>query len=456
MKFNSYLVKRVLCGALSAFLILGTVGCAGSGGTSSDGAVDGGKHDIVGKDSDDLSFEALGLPELEITGDKVTYLNWMDAKSELEDPKQEAYQINLLLKKYYNCEIEFITTTYEELPVKAAQMVLSGESPDIIFYKSADNPNFINNNIAQPVDDYVDLSNKWFDNIKLEDYTVDGKHYFIGRVTNNGRVYYWKDMFTDIGEKTPLELYYEGEWTWSKFKELAKKLTVDSNGDGTPEIYGCNVDPLYMYTSCGADFVKFNADGTVSNNMKSPLISKAMNFLQDIGKSGSNANGGEFTDGTAAMLWNERWMDDTFSEYFKKGTVEYAPAPMMDGAEEYYVPGRIETDWLAAGAPNPGGAIAWFVCAALLEDHEYYSDRIAEIENELVGYTDEMIKLNEELESDKFVRIPTRMEGIGNWETSGMWNMLDEISKWGTPWTSCLETYYSAFQAEIDRANQTN
>ena len=34
--------------------------------------------------------------------------------------------------------------------------------------------------------------------------------------------------------------------------------------------------------------------------------------------------------------------------------------------------------------------------------------------------------------------------------------MLDEISKWGTPWTSCLEKYYSAFQAEIDRANQTN
>ncbi len=455
MKHNTFLMKRIVCLALSALLVFGTVGCAGSGSTASDGTIGGGKHDIVGNDSDDLSFEALGLPKLEIKGDKVTYLNWMD-KSELEDPKQEAYQINLLLKKYYNCEMEFITTTYEELPVKAAQMVLSGQSPDIIFYKSADNPNFINNNIVQPVDDYVDLNNKWFDNIKLEDYTVNGKHYFIGRVTNNGRVFYWKDMFTDIGEKTPLELYYDGEWTWSKFKELAKKLTVDSNGDGTPEIYGCNVDPLYMYTSCGADFVKFNEDGTVSNNMKSPLISKAMNFLQDIGKSGSNSNGGEFTDGTAAMLWNERWMDDTFSEFFKKGTVEYAPSPMMDGADEYYVPGRIETDWLAAGASNPGGAIAWFVCAALLEDHKYYSERIAEIENELVGYTDEMIKLNEELETDKFVRIPTRMEGMGNWETSGMWNMLDEISKWGTPWTSCLETYYSAFQAEIDRANQTN
>lgn len=147
MKHITTFKKRILCSVLSVLFALNMAGCAGNGSDPSDGKIGGGKHDVVGSDSKDLSFEALGLPELEITGDKVTYLNWMD-KSELEDPKQELYQMNLLMKKYYNCEIEFITTTYEELPVKAAQMVLSGQSPDIIFYKSADNPGFINNNIV--------------------------------------------------------------------------------------------------------------------------------------------------------------------------------------------------------------------------------------------------------------------------------------------------------------------
>ena len=276
----------------------------------------------------------------------------------------------------------------------------------------------------------------------------------LGSISNNGRVYYWKQKFADIGEKTPLELYKEGKWTLSKFKELAKKLTVDSNGDGTPEVYGCNVDMLYAYTACGEDFVKFNSDGTAVNNMKSPAISKMMSFIQGIGKSGDNTNGGSFNDGTAVMLWNESWMAGTMGEKFKAGTVEYAPSPKMDGSDTYYVPGRLKTDWLAAGAPNPGGAIAYFVCGSLFGKNEQLSKRYNEIQRELTGYTDEMVALNEELgDTNKFVPVISRMEGIGNWDSAGMWKMIDEVSKWGTPWTTCLETYYSAFQAEIDRAN---
>lgn len=447
------MLKRSAAGALALLLTMGCVGCKNGKGTSSDTDIGGGKYDVIGKNEEDLTFESLGLPKLDIKSDKVKYLLWSD-KSELENPQKWYYQVNMVMKKYYNCELEFISTTYEELPTKAAQMVLSGQSPDIIFYKSQDNPGFIKNNIVQPVDDYIDLKNKYVKDSTLDDMTVNGKHYMLGSISNNGRVYYWKQKFTDIGEKTPLELYKEGKWTLSKFKELAKKLTVDSNGDGTPEVYGCNVDMLYAYTACGEDFVKFNSDGTAVNNMKSPAISKMMSFIQGIGKSGDNSNGGSFNDGTAVMLWNESWMAGTMGEKFKAGTVEYAPSPKMDGSDTYYVPGRLNTDWLAAGAPNPGGAMAYFVCGKLFSKNEQLSKRYNEIQAELTGYTDEMVELNKELEDkSKFVPIISRMEGIGNWDSAGMWKMIDEVSKWGTPWTTCLETYYSAFQAEIDRAN---
>lgn len=415
-------------------------------------SVGGGKYDVLNNSTKGLSFEDLGLPKLKITNKKVKYLCWHD-KSKLSDPKETFYQTNMLMQKYYGCQLEFITTTYEELPTKAAQMVLSGQSPDIIFYKSADNPGFIYNKIVQPIDSHVDVNNKYIKPYLLDQHSVNGKHYFLGTVINNGRVYYWKQNFIDIGEKTPLELYKAGKWTWSKFLDLAKKLTVDSNADGKPEVYGCNLDVLYSFTSCGEDFVKFNSDGTTVNNLKGARIAKAMNFFYQLGKKGENVKGGTFNNKTCVMFWEEAWRVGSYSEYYKNGTVEYAPSPKMDGSDKYYVPGRLSTDWLSAGAPNPGGAIAYFVCTKLLTDNDQISKQFENIVTDQIGLSDEMLKLNEELkDSSKFVPVITRMEGVGNWSSKGMWALLDDVAA-GTPWTTCLETYYPVFQAEIETAN---
>ncbi len=44
-------------------------------------------------------------------------------------------------------------------------------------------------------------------------------------------LYYNADLFEKYGIKKPPE-------TWDEFKEIAKKLTIDLDGDGTPDIYG--------------------------------------------------------------------------------------------------------------------------------------------------------------------------------------------------------------------------
>lgn len=460
---NINMLKRIFCGILAVAIVSSCAGCKKSvdGSSSKSGtSVGGGEYDVVGKGDEptlEELKEELGLPDLKITGEKVTYLNWMP-KEYLDDPQRTFYHVSMLMQKYYGCSLEFINTTYEQLPTKAAQMVLSGQSPDIIFFKSADNPGFIYNKVVQPYDDYADLNAKMFDGWReaMKKLAFNGKNYFLyPSIYNNGRVIYIKKMFTDIGEKTPLELYREGKWTWSKFRELAKKLTVDSNGDGTPEVFGCNYDALYIYTSCGEDFVKFNADGTVINNMKSAAISKSMNLLHNLGSKGDNVKGGSLADNTCAMRWAEAYEVENYGEYYKAGTMEYAPSPKMDGSDTYYVPGRMGVDWMAAGAPNPGGVMAYWACSYILGNSEYYKQTYNQMTNNLVGYTDEMLELNKELyDNNKFVPVPSRMEGIGNWDTSGMFNMIDEISAWGTPWTTCLETYYPVFQAEIDRANE--
>jgi len=309
---NFSLLKKVFCLFMAVIMVFAIAGCGGGASSSETEQLGGGEYDVIGKSDKEPTLEELkaelNLPDVKITGDKVKYLCWLSPEG-LSDPKEEIYHINMIMKKYYNCELEYITTTYEQLPVKAAQLVLSGESPDMIFYKSADNPGFVYNKIVQPINDHVDINSKYYDDVRdtMNDLAYDGKVYFTngGVIANNGVVAYNKQMFEDIGEKTPLELYREGKWTWSKFRELANKLTVDDNGDGTPEVYGASISFLYIYTSCGEDFIKFAEDGTVSNNMKSANIGKMMNFMHNLGKAGDNVNlktsATSLLDGTVAM-----------------------------------------------------------------------------------------------------------------------------------------------------------
>ena len=46
----------------------------------------------------------------------------------------------------------------------------------------------------------------------------------------NTVLYFNKDMFDAAGIAYPTD-----DWTWEEFREAAKKLTIDKNGDGTPD-----------------------------------------------------------------------------------------------------------------------------------------------------------------------------------------------------------------------------
>ncbi len=46
------------------------------------------------------------------------------------------------------------------------------------------------------------------------------------------------DMIEDAGLENPQDLYDKGEWTWDKFAEYLRELTVDEDNDGSTDIYG--------------------------------------------------------------------------------------------------------------------------------------------------------------------------------------------------------------------------
>ena len=66
--------------------------------------------------------ERYGLPELEITSDVVKYLTWDNQKT------MDQNLANLLMQEVYGCKVKVVRTTYAELPSKAVNMRLGGNS----------------------------------------------------------------------------------------------------------------------------------------------------------------------------------------------------------------------------------------------------------------------------------------------------------------------------------------
>ena len=95
-------------------------------------------------------------------------------------------------------------------------------------------------------------------------------------------IFYNKDLVKKLLGESEVDKPYDwqasGEWTWDKFKEFAKKLTVDSDNDGQTDIYGLITQQSVFFEmtmlSNGHAIVTKSADGSkfVNNATNSEVI----------------------------------------------------------------------------------------------------------------------------------------------------------------------------------------
>ncbi|MBR2408009.1 MAG: extracellular solute-binding protein [Lachnospiraceae bacterium] len=168
-----------------------------------------------------------------------------------------------------------------------------------------------------------------------------------------GGVIWNKRLLEDAGyDKNYLyDLQASGDWTWSKYKELAGKLTRDLDGDGATDIYGVTGQNTQILTnlvaSTGTDFFTQDENGMVSNNMGHPDVIKAFNFAVEVFNAGyemptpQDAAWNWFMDafrsGKAVMIHAEEYTLQPSSDY---GTMEdelgFVMPPKPDGAADYH------------------------------------------------------------------------------------------------------------------------
>ncbi len=187
-----------------------------------------------------------------------------------------------------------IKVKLEQLPTKSIWEVVevklgSKEStPDVLFTDSPLVTAYVTKGYLEPL-------SKYFSSEELAQYvdvcreygSVDGTLYAAPLVNSSQVLYYNTKMFDDAGiprlSKDPAD-----RLTWEEVVELAKKLTIDKDNDGNPEVFGLGISqisrPYQMLTMPESYGGKAIGEGgmSVSGVLTDEAWLKAGQFIYDI------------------------------------------------------------------------------------------------------------------------------------------------------------------------------
>ncbi|MBQ8752666.1 MAG: carbohydrate ABC transporter substrate-binding protein, partial [Clostridia bacterium] len=275
-----------------------------------------------------------------------------------------------------------ITVTYVQATpsMKAAKLAVwsaSKQMPDAIYIKPEESwPTLINKNFALPVDDLVDLDAGFWEGVKetMEGLEINGKNYvLVSSAYSNSYVIYHAKTMKNAGLTDPRDLFYDGEWTFAKFEEYARKLTKANSTDPTKSSYGVffhYYNPFLF--GGGVDLISYK-DGKWISNLNSKAITTSVEYLRRLGDTGNKYTYTDHSDITAvrsmvmsgqlgmyvtAEVPGFEFTGDAYTNAFDTDVLRYVPVPHhTEVSDTYYVPGTVD-GWLVlkGGKHNAGGA----------------------------------------------------------------------------------------------------
>lgn len=370
----------------------------------------------------------------------------------------EFTDVNKAFEKKYGGKVTVVGEgDWDSRGTRLTNLVQSKTQVDVVAaYSKEDYPSYPATKLIRPLDaSQFDFSQAPYNGIdKLNTLNFNGKLYAVcfNDSNNIGVVtVYNKTMFENAGLKTPLELYKSGQWNWNTFREAARGLSQDTNGDGTNDIYGfADYDINGLLCSNGVSLLKTdgksyspNQDNAVKNAYQ--LYFDMMNIDKSIaGDPWSWRN--DMTQGKLAMVFQPSALILAMKNQGSKFDYDFVPLPKGTNAKEYYISDRWSSEHYAMGATckNPEGAYAYMKFAS-----EYLSKK--GLYNESAGksrYTSDQEKRIKEYAKLKVNEYsPT---GFGNLKMDAR-SLLWEI-RGGKSVGAVLEYWNNVLKQDIDIA----
>lgn len=289
-------------------------------------------------------------------------------------------------EKLFNCKIEFDGVLYNDIGEWYLARLMSGASrndiwrvQNIIAYWPLASMNALYDIETIVGEDYWDSLTPYA-RYSAESMRYNGKRLSFSAQTyypegsmpvNSGLylVFFNNDMLEEAGVESPYELYKADQWTWDKFAEIAKKMTIDIDADGETDIWGSTmiVDWLAVpfVQANGAEFTTIDENGRVVFSLGGEETEVAVQQLYEwtcVDRIFSPSWNMEqaFTSGQTAMMLYPLWLYETFAKQvdFRIGIV---PIPKGPHADRYVTPAHgLDGVVLPANAENPEALMALY------------------------------------------------------------------------------------------------
>lgn len=263
---------------------------------------------------------------------------WSSGIAQIKTQKQlDQLAYRSKLEKDYNFKIKNVKlgSWAEYKNVVVASIMADNPAADIFILDQTMLPEPMKFRLCYPVSELPSFhgfrnEKLWNQSIKKA-YTEDGKTYaFSEEKDSPGLGVFWnKRLFKEAGLDPNLlyDLQSNCEWTWDKFHELAKQLTIYKKGKKIPKSYGICAWQRELIKAAvfsnGSDYIKYNLKANrYEDNQKSGDFVSAVKLGVDLYKEGlimPNSEASDydsfinaFKNGKAAMCVTEWYRNSQF------------------------------------------------------------------------------------------------------------------------------------------------
>lgn len=315
-----------------------------------------------GVEAGDFLADAEGLPET-LANPDISIVYWYNPDQYKYDTSKNANVYDPVLEAIpyfearYGGKVNVIYAAWGDMLNTVTALQQSNDAPDLFEVYDETMYSVILSGVAQPLDQYTsDLDYGYYD-VDKDLFSWKNSVYAIPLKPYAFYIMFNRDLFDLEGLDAPDTMFRNGEWNWTNFRDVCKKLTKTVDGEVTQLAYGSWEDTIlsFMYANGGTMLDVDTATGTVKPNMESINVQNTLNYLVELKDTFVYGNDmwGWFDNGALAMIRGHEYPVDF---PFEVGMVPFPTGDDYDGKNLVVYPQAMA---VPTGAKNPEGAVAF-------------------------------------------------------------------------------------------------
>lgn len=274
-------------------------------------------------------------------------------------------------------KFDYIVVPWGQIPERVASMVMAGSAPDMFTYSSSSWLSLMKQPYWDDLNTYIDFDDALWKDVKntaSNISTYNGKrvaYFTMGYGLGGAAIIYNTKLVEDAADGDsslydPLQMYYDGKWTWSALKAYVEEISDPEEG-----VYGIALPDNRVSAfvgSTGNDIIKITKDQKLEYNLENKDVIRAFNYVKDLIK---------ISDLPGTWQGMDMALNNTLGFYYgingayelygsadaiaatKSGKLKAVPCPRDDEADVHYASGLSDSTSIPLNAKNPWLAAAW-------------------------------------------------------------------------------------------------